>query len=211
MTFPVEFPNWIYSVTHIKNYLKNNPEISARASTFGNIYTRRRGLMVVDVICSRQRNYETRVLKELLPDYSSKAKDLSLRSLSKNAPFWLNVMKSEPETMQEIAKKILEYGIKNNIVNEDEICIRWALSDTHWMLLDVNGVGPVLLEYLRMLCGVDTIKIDVNVVKALSKLGIETKNYSTDVIVKICKTLSNDVGCTLVELDQILFAIGRSQ
>jgi hypothetical protein len=145
-----------------------------------------------------------------LPEYESNAKDLSLKSLSMSAPTYLKIMKAEPLTMQLIAKKIMDFGLKNSLENEDEICNLWARSDTYWLILEINGIGPVLLEYLRMLCGVDTIKLDVNVGKAIEALGIAIKGYPQNIVLKICNQLAKDVGCTLIELDQALFQLGQS-
>jgi hypothetical protein len=210
MNLATEIPNWKSAVTEIKNVLDSNPNLGIKANSFGDIYKGKRGLMVVDVVCSRQRNYDKKVLADLLPEYESNAKDLSLKSLSMSAPTYLKIMKAEPLTMQLIAKKIMDFGLKNSLENEDEICNLWARSDTYWLILEINGIGPVLLEYLRMLCGVDTIKLDVNVGKAIEALGIAIKGYPQNIVLKICNQLAKDVGCTLIELDQALFQLGQS-
>jgi hypothetical protein len=204
-----EIPNWNSAVVEIQGILQNNPALIEKAKSYGDIYKGRRGLMVVDVICSRQRNYEKKVIANLLPSYESKAKDLSLKSLALKAPTWMKIMKVEPLTMQLVAQKLLDFGDKNNLVEEDAICRNWAVSDLHWLMLEVNGIGPVLLEYLRMLSGFDTLKLDVNVGRALSTLGIQTKGYSADIVLKICQYLCKDVGCTLIALDQALFQLGQ--
>jgi hypothetical protein len=210
MNLATEIPNWKSAVTKIKNILISNPNLGIKANLFGDIYKGKRGLMVVDVVCSRQRNYDKRLLADLLPQYESRAKDLSLKSLSMSAPTYLKIMKAEPLTMQLVAQKIMDFGLKNSLVNEDEICNLWARSDTYWLMLEINGIGPVLLEYLRMLCGVDTIKLDVNVGKALEVLGIATRGYPQNIVLLICNKLAKDVGCTLIELDQALFQLGQS-
>jgi hypothetical protein len=209
MNLATEIPNWKSAVTKIKNILISNPNLGIKANLFGDIYKGKRGLMVVDVVCSRQRNYDKRVLADLLPQYESRAKDLSLKSLSMSAPTYL-INSEEPLTMQRVAQKIMDFGFKNSLENEDEICNRWACSDTYWLMLEINGIGPVLLEYLRMLCGVDTIKLDVNVGKALEVLGIATRGYPQNIVLMICNQLAKDVGCTLIELDQALFQLGQS-
>jgi hypothetical protein len=177
-----EIPNWNSAVVEIQGILQNNPALIEKAKSYGDIYKGRRGLMVVDVICSRQRNYEKKVIANLLPSYESKAKDLSLKSLALKAPTWMKIMKVEPLTMQLVAQKLLDFGDKNNLVDEDTICRNWAVNDLHWLMLEVNGIGPVLLEYLRMFCGFDIPTLDVNVGKALSTLGIQTKGYSADIV-----------------------------
>ena len=146
MNLATEIPNWKSAVTKIKNILISNPNLGIKANLFGDIYKGKRGLMVVDVVCSRQRNYDKRLLADLLPQYESRAKDLSLKSLSMSAPTYLKIMKAEPLTMQLVAQKIMDFGLKNSLVNEDEICNLWARSDTYWLMLEINGIGPVLLE-----------------------------------------------------------------
>ena len=205
-----EIPNWEFAVNEIKRFLVAKPELELKAKSFGEIYRGKRGLMVVDVICSKQRNYEKRVLNDLLPKYIENTKDLSLKTLAANAPTFLKIMSAEPRTMQDVAIKLLEFGDKNKIIDEDEVCKQWANSETYWTLLQIKGMGPVLLEYLRMLCGVDTIKLDVNVGKALAKLGIKTLGYPTDIVVKVCHYLAKEIGCSLIALDQALFYLGRN-
>lgn len=205
-----EIPSWSYAVKELKGLLAIKPEFRLKANLFGDIYKGKRGLMVVDVICSKRRNYEKRVLGDLLPAYIEGSKDLSLSALSVEAPKYLKVMKSEPEIMKQVAISILDFGRKTGLSNEEDICKQWASSETYWLLLNIVGMGPVLLEYLRMLCGVDTIKLDVNVNRALESLDIQTKGFPPDVLLKICETLAEDVGCSLVTLDQALFYMGQN-
>lgn len=162
--------------------------------------------MVVDVVSSRQRKYETYVKSKLVPQYKSKISDLSLSYLSMNAPDWMPLRKGEAQTMSEVSKLLTSYGIENNISKEDEICFVWAHDvDAQQSMLDINGIGPALLQYLRMLSGADTLKVDVRVIETLRQAGLPVDWFSAEGIFQLCKSISREIGCSMVELDQMLW------
>ena len=77
----MDIPNWNSAVEQVKRVLGSDKEVKKKAQEYGLIYRNRRGLMVVDVVASRQRKYREYVVPKLLPQYEAKAADLSLLSL----------------------------------------------------------------------------------------------------------------------------------
>ena len=204
----MEIPGWSLAANQIREVLQQNPEVTEKASELASIYANRRGTMVVDVVASRQRNYEKRVALRLIPLYESKAKDSSLRTLAAHAPTWMPLRDGEANTMSEVAKQLLKYGQILKITDENEICNKWS-SDTDAIveMLSIKGIGPALLQYLRMLSGANTIKIDLRVIRGLGLLGLPVGWFTADGLLELCRELSEEVGCTLLELDQVLFQV----
>ena len=202
----MEIPNWNSAVKTIRERAKNSPELIKKAQNLGNLYINERGLMIVDCVSSRQRRYETYVVPKLIPQYRSKAKDMTIRTLASKAPEWMPLRDGEAKTMQQVAKLLASYGKKKGINNENQLVKSWALDlDEHEAVLAVNGIGPALLQYLRMLSGANSLKVDVRVLDALNELKLPINWFSSEGVLKLCEDLANAAGCTLVELDQLLW------
>jgi hypothetical protein len=196
----MEIPGYASAVETLRNTLKSHPELKEKAGSLGTLYQGRRGLMVVDVVASRQRRYETYVVPKLLPMYESQATDLSLSALARNPPYWLPLRDEEAKTMSMVAEKILSFGRMQHLISEDEICASW--SNDSEALIDMRqvfGIGPALLA--------DSLKVDVRVINGMHELGIETSWLTPEGVLALAKELSQDIPCTLVELDQCLWHI----
>ena len=201
-----ELTNWDQAVSTIRIGLNNNPDIKAKAGNLAKTYVGKRGLMVVDVVGSMRRKYVEYVVPKLLPSYVERAQDLSLTSLANTPPVWMKLKTGEAEVMSKVAKELLSHGRRNNLTSDDEICRHWATSGNYGTeVIDIKGIGPALHEYLRMLCGADTLKVDVRVINGLIGLGIDATLFTSDGLLEVCKAISQDVGCSLIELDQILW------
>lgn len=202
----LDIPNWDRAVSGVKKSIKDNPDLIGKAKSLGLMYKDERGLMIVDCVASRQRRYESYVVPKILPAYKNKAKDLSLIALASKAPKWLPLRTGEAETMQKVAKLLVAYGKKYEIEDENEICRKWA-DDVfaHEKMLEIKGIGPALLQYLRMLSGANSLKVDVRIMEELEKLGLPILWFSADGILKLCENLAKEAGCSLIELDQLLW------
>lgn len=201
-----QLANWDQAVSTIRAGLGNNLEIRAKAGNLAKVYVGKRGLMVVDVVGSMRRKYVEYVVPKLLPSYVERAQDLSLTSLANTPPVWMKLKTGEAEVMSKVAKELLSHGRRNNLTSDDEICRHWATSGNYGTeVIDIKGIGPALHEYLRMLCGADTLKVDVRVINGLIGLGIDATLFTSDGLLEVCKAISQDVGCSLIELDQILW------
>lgn len=204
----MNIPNWDEAVAVIQQALRTNPGIRLKASKVGSNYQGRRGLMVVDCVASRQRKYKEYVVPKLLPQYEAKAMDLSLKSLASKSPSWLPLRSGEAMTMKKVAKQLLQYGESVGLRDEEEICVTWAAdSRATEELVQIKGIGPALLQYLRMLCGADSLKVDIRVIENLAKTGLPVNWFTPDGVLELCKELAKEANCSLIELDQVLWHI----
>jgi hypothetical protein len=174
-------------------------------------FSGKRGVMVVAALSSRQRSAK-RVDGQIIPDYLAMAgeQNLGLTFLAANAPKNLGLMKAEPKAMQQVAQILLDFGNSHGLHEDDEICSRWAAvaelgTPEYQEMLDVNGVGPALIQYLRMLCGADTIKIDGQVKKSLKSLGLNVECFTDIGIYHLCVAVSRKLNFQLFDLDQALW------
>jgi hypothetical protein len=198
--------NWETAIRTIRTGLEDNPDIRSKAGSLAETYVGKRGLMVVDVVGSMRRKYKEYVVPKLLPSYVEKAKDLSLATLANTPPVWMKLKTGEAGVMTLVARGLISHGKANGLISEDEICNHWAASGNYGsQIIDIKGIGPALHEYLRMLCGADTLKVDVRVINGLKGLGINADLFTADGLLEVCKALAADIGCTLIELDQILW------
>lgn len=183
-----------------------DPKVAKEAERIQGLYRGQRGLMVVDVVASRQRRYESGVEGRILPAYRAEAQSLGLEWLSKNSPNFLKLRSNEADTMRELAEFLLlfsqdgddEKAISDFVKSSDRASIRARA-------ISIKGIGPVLYEYLRLLSGADTIKIDSRVRGSLRHLGFPQHYFSDQGLLELCKGLSAGLDCTLVELDQALW------
>ena len=202
----MDIPNWQYAVEEVKRVLASNQEVTRKAQGFGFVYENKRGLMVVDVVASRQRKYLEYVVPKLLPQYKLKAADLSLESLSKRAPAWMPLRSGEAKVMQNVAQVLLDFGNKWKITDEDAICLGWANdSSAHQEILKIKGIGPALLQYLRMRSGADSVKIDFRVMDELKNMHLPIEWFSSYGLLQMCTDLAREASCSLLELDQVLW------
>ena len=207
-----EIANWDKAISTIRSGLEDNPDIRLKAGALAGTYVGKRGLMVVDVVGSMRRKYKEYVVPKLLPSYIEKAEDLSLATLANTAPVWMKLKTGEAGVMTLVARGLIAHGKANGLVSEDEICNHWAASGNYGSeIIDIKGIGPALHEYLRMLCGADTLKVDVRVINGLVGLGINANLFTSDGLLEVCKAIAKDVGCTLTELDQILWHLFGSK
>ncbi len=198
--------NWETAVRTIRTGLEDNPDIRSKAGLLAGTYVGKRGLMVVDVVGSMRRKYKEYVVPKLLPSYVEKAKDLSLATLANTPPVWMKLKTGEAGVMSLVARELIAHGKRNALGSDEDICKHWAMSGNYGReVIDIKGIGPALHEYLRMLCGADTLKVDVRVINGLVGLGINANLFTSDGLLEVCNAIAKDVGCTLIELDQIIW------
>jgi len=202
----MKIPNWDVAVSAVRDSLRRNPNLSLKAREYGSIYRGKRGLMVVDVVASRKRRYDTDVVPRILPLYESKASNLSLLSLSSKSPKWLPLREGEADTMKLLAEALIDFGKSKELTDEEQIVKVWAEDEAASQeVLDIKGIGPVLLQYLRMRSGADSLKVDVRVIEELSGLGIPAHWFTSDGLLELCKEIAKEARCSLLELDQVLW------
>lgn len=210
-------PAWQAAANKLRNkYAAGHEAASRRASAFAGVYRQCRGSMVVDVIASRQRRYESRVFGQIVPAYEAAAPSPSLSELAGNPPRQLPLRPGEAETMSEVARGLLNFaqhlGLPTN--DEDALCLAWAESVGPIRLapaLDpyvgsVKGVGIALLAYLRMRSGASAIKPDSRVGNQLKLLEtpLPVRPGGTEILLA-AEALGELTGIDLLVLDQLLW------
>lgn len=176
-------------------------------------FTNRRGSMVLDVVSSRQRKYEQRVIP-MVQKWEVFAEGSTLEKMvDKGCPAKIFGLRTgEEETIVQIASNFLEYGKLNGISDENVICSKWAEEvedmrfayDLDPVVGGVKGIGLALFNYMRMLSGSDTIKPDVRVKKKLEELGFKVPKSDISIMF-LCESIAKDLGISMVELDQLLW------
>lgn len=194
------------------------PDFKQRAKKLGISYGGARGTMIVDVIGSRQRRYTSYVQPKIIKPYTDQ-RDGSLKDLAAHPPTFLRLREYEVPGMSAVAQALLDYGHGLGLTDEEAICLSWsALPSIHdedgpdqavQAVLDVKGIGPALLEYLRMLCGANTLKVDVRVIKSLAEAGVPVHLFKDAGIYEVCRQIANNLGLTLVVLDSLLWLDAR--
>lgn len=197
--------NFPSAVEAIRDRLEN-PQVKAEAARIHNLYRGRRGLMVVDVVASRQRRYKSAVVERILPAYQAATGDLGLDWLSHNEPVFLRLRAGEAKTMQQLAQflKSFSSGPDDELTNQNFVRVS-NKPGVRYRAISISGIGPVLYEYLRLLAGADTIKIDSRVRSSLRAVGIPQHLLSDEGLLELCEGIVAKLGCSLVELDQALW------
>ena|SRR5436190_4114179 len=184
-----------------------------QASEYGRRYEGRRGAMIVDVVASRRRQYETRVQRivKLWQDFTV---DWSMDFLANNRPDdrTLGLRTGEADTMAAVAQGLRRYAADHDRGDDEQTCQDWAdsvIGLEHAHELDpyvgaVKGIGPALFAYLRMRCGADALKPDVRVRQALDALGynVPKTDHAT---LTVARAAAAELGTSLLVLDQLLW------
>ena len=198
-------PTWNSAVAKLSERV-SSPEIKGKVQEIQSVYRGSRGPMVVDVVASRRRRYETHVAGRIIPVYKENAKDFSLKTLAEHGPVGVTLWSGEARTMVQLAEFLLDFAEDQ----DDERTVasfarQSAYPEVRARAIEIRGIGPVLYEYLRLLSGVDTLKADSRIREALGSLGIPEENFSDEGVLNICKALAADCECNLVVLDQALW------
>lgn len=198
-------PSWKSAIVQVSSRVRS-PEIRDKVKEIKTLYIGARGPMVVDVVASRRRRYETHVKGRIIPVYMESARDLSLEALAEHGPIGVTLWSGEARTMVQLAEFLLGFAKGK----DDEMAITNFVAqssnpEVRAKAIEIRGIGPVLYEYLRLLSGVDTLKADSRVREALGVLGIPEENFSDEGILNICVALARECGCGLIDLDQALW------
>ena len=206
---------WDSAVSKLESLLATNgTEASTKASNYASTYKGRRPAMVFDVVASRQRQYEARVLPMVARFEESPAAS-SLAALAKTdvSPV-AGLRRGEWETIRKVAAGLTAFGTSAGITSEDQICLRWALATEELRFahrLDpfvgaVSGIGPALFAYARMRSGARALKPDLRLKNALKALGLEPPAGEIALLV-ICEELARAVEVDNLVFDQLLWGL----
>jgi hypothetical protein len=176
--------------------------------------------MVLDVVMSRQRRYQERVLP-LVARWERDSEAHSLRWLAAHEPDQRSygLRSGEPGTAVALARNLITYAVEHDLGDdEDKACLRWAQGVAgleHTPVLDpvagsVSGIGPALFAYLRMRSGADALKPDLRVARALRMLGFHVPADEHTILV-LAHAAADETDISLLVLDQLLWWAAESR
>jgi hypothetical protein len=176
-------------------------------------YAGKRGAMVVDVITSRQRQYSTRVVK-IVRDWADSVPEATLKELAANPldKKLFGLREGESESITNVAKGLLKFGVDFGIDDEDLICEIWATAVEEFRFapkLDpyvghVDGMGIALFAYLRKLSGEEAIKPDLRVRQRLQSIGFDVPE-GRQALMLLCEILADELGIPRSSFDSYLW------
>ncbi len=195
-------------------------EAQARALNYAAVYSGARGAMIVDVVASRQRRYQSRVI-QIVSDWKNANAEHTIAWLAdhrlEREDYGLS--DNEVDTIQEVAKRLCSFAAQQGLTapdQEDQVCRLWADrygAFEHAPMLDpvvgsVKGIGLALFAYARMRSGADAIKPDVRVKKGLRSLGFSVPDDEHAVLL-VATAAAEDIGMSRLVLDQLLWWLGN--
>lgn len=204
---------WAPAVEHLRNDLRGRrEEVVELATRTARAYEGRRGAMVFDVVYSRQRDYQRRVLPAVAR-WESDVQRPDLATLAKGAtdPHRYGMAVDEAATMTAVARNLTAFGKANDLPDDDATCKHWATAVQTLELtpkLDpvvggVHGIGPALFAYMRLRSGADTVKVDLRVIRRLRAAGLGVPGTTSGLV--LCQALAAELGIRTAELDKLLW------
>ncbi|MBM0226525.1 MULTISPECIES: hypothetical protein [Micromonospora] len=167
--------------------------------------------MVLDVVMSRQRGYETRVLPAVRPFTEN---GFTLRDLVASPPdrAQLGLMAGEQATMVGVAEGLLAFARDEGIDDEDEACREWAKRAAglaHAFRCEervggVKGIGLALFCYLQMRSGGDGVKPDGRVRASLRGQGFPCPK-DPHAVLTVAQAAAAELQVSQLWLDQLLW------
>jgi hypothetical protein len=206
-------PEWTVATENLRNLLAEQGNYARRrAESYGRCYQGRRGSMVIDVVTSRRRRYQQRVLP-LVRQWEADSEEYTLHWLAEHepSPDLYGLRSGEARTITTVARNLADFADGTSL-DEDQACRRWADEAAgleHAPSLDpvigvVPGIGPALFAYLRMRSGANAIKPDRRVATALCQLGFCWPKDEHATLV-LAHAAADEAGIELLVLDQLLW------
>ncbi|WP_172651306.1 hypothetical protein [Rhodococcus opacus] len=207
--------NWSDAITALRDLAeRGGTKARQDAESYAAVYAGCRGAMVVDVVASRQRRYDTRV-QNIVTRWKTSNQEHSMAWLADH-PLdhqYYGLQATEADTIGTIAKNLRQFADSEGLAEDDDAACRlWATRVDcveHAPRLDpivgsVKGIGPALFAYLRMRSGADALKVDVRVKKSLKRLGF-TVPADDHAVMIIVKAVAEEVDLPVLALDQLLW------
>ena len=205
-------PQWEHAMTRLGILMeRHGDEARGQAAGYVARYQGRRAAMVFDVVASRQRRYEARVLR-MVATFARTPAAASLRALAHEGPGLGHGLRTgEGATMQAVATGLVRFSADRNL-DDDEGAHAWAESAApfaHAPKLEpyvgsTNGVGPALFAYLRMRSGADALKPDLRVRRGLNHLGFGVPSDEHAILI-VAHAAAAQLGISRLVLDQLLW------
>ncbi len=191
-------------------------KIRSKTGEFGQKYDAK--LILADVCLAWRNQYKKKVIPRVL---SIKERYSSIKTLEQlqgtmeslgdrfNKEFWDFNSPRRKQMFSDLIAEFIQYKGKMLIENDLEAMRHWARNA---VLEDykkgINGkpvtcLGIANYQYLRMLCGINTVKPDTHILRGVKDaLGYETRPFQ---VVKLIEITSHHMGTSALEIDQLLW------
>lgn len=189
---------------------------ASQAAGYCDVYAAERAAMVFDVVASRRRDYERRVLPSVT-EFRARWAALSLAEFAAGAAEYrgLGIPARDWATMIGVAAQLEAYKAGDARLvaeSDDEVVRSWAVATEPIRLaprLDpfvgqVSGIGPALFAYLRMRSGADAIKPDGRIRSKLAGLGFAVPRDDVGLIL-LGEGAAQHLGRSRLHVDQLLW------
>lgn len=112
------------------------------------------------------------------------------------------------EMLKEMVNTFIKYQTDNKLDSDKAAMVLWAEnfdpSNENDPIMRINNVGLATVQNLRLCLGIDTVKPDVHVKKALEEIGLGNE-------IQICELISELTGMSCRNLDQIFWYWGQNK
>lgn len=174
-------------------------------------------LALVDTVLSINRKYDSFVKPriELIKNTRIDSFDSLRQELEKGDEYFISLWNYNHPQRIELLRNLLAYFIdyknNNNIKTDLETLRTWGEESSvekysNW---NIKGIAFTTYQYLRMLCGADTVKPDIHILRTIEK-GIGRK-LSTKDSVKIIEDISRKIGIKARDLDHAIWLFSSSR
>jgi hypothetical protein len=174
-------------------------------------------LTLVDAVLSINRNYNNFVKPrlEIIKTSGISSFDQLKDRLDEGAESFMEFWNYNHLERVDILKNLLSFYIsfkkKNNLDNDIETLNLWAEQSSvesfkEW---NIKGIGFTTYQYLRMLCGADTVKPDIHIFRVIEKaLG---RKLSTKDCVLLIERTSKEMNVSARSLDHAIWLYSSSK
>ena len=205
-------PQWAEAMTGLRAlHDRHGAEAQQRAAKYSERYQGLRAVMIFDVVASRQRRYEARVLP-MVEIFARTSAASSLRTLAEQGPGLGHGLRTdEGATMRAVASGLVRFATEHDL-NDDDATRAWAESAApfeHAPKLEpyvgsAKGIGPALFAYLRMRSGADALKPDLRVRDGLNRLGFNVPSDEHAILI-VAHAAATELAVSRLVLDQLLW------
>ena len=174
-------------------------------------------LTLIDTVLSINRQYNSFVKPriKLIKDSDINSFDKLSKELEKGDKHFMSLWNYKHAQRIELLRNLLLYFINykndNNIKDDLEALKKWGEESSveKYKDWDIKGIGFTTYQYLRMLCGANTVKPDIHILRTVTN-GVGRKLSLKD-NVKIIEDISRKMDIKARDLDHAIWLYSSSK
>jgi hypothetical protein len=196
------------------SYLKSLP---LEIKPYGNEYEYNNPVLtLIDAVLSINRKYDSFVIPriELVRQSGINSFDQLDNELSKGNEYFMQLWNYKHPERVDLLRRLLKYyqefKSNNNIKNDLDVIKEWGKQSSveQFKEWNVKGIAFTTYQYLRMLCGSDTVKPDVHVLRIIEN-GLGRRVSPKDTVLMI-ENISKEIKCKARDLDHAIWLFSSS-